>query len=55
MEQNFFNKNNFNVVKEAITSEMAFFLNKYFHNDLIEFPWADTIIFLSNLGSIFFL
>ena len=32
MEQNFFDKNNFNVVKEAITSEMAFFLNKYFHN-----------------------
>ena len=32
MEQNFFHKNNFNVVKEAITSEMAFFLNKYFHN-----------------------
>ena len=42
MEQNFFQKNNYNVVKEAITSEMAFFLNKYFHNK-------------SNVGCLFFL
>ena len=29
---NYFSKNNFNVVKEAITPELAFFLNKYIHN-----------------------
>jgi len=32
MKKNFFTKNNYNVVKEAISPEMAFFLNKYFHN-----------------------
>jgi hypothetical protein len=32
MTDNYFNRNNFNVVKEAITPELAFFLNKFFHN-----------------------
>lgn len=32
MEENFFNKNHFNVVKEAIPFEYASFLNKYLHN-----------------------
>ena len=32
MSENFFNKNNFNVIKEAVSSEFAFFLNNYLHN-----------------------
>jgi len=39
MKQNFFDKNNYNVVKEAITPEMAFFLNKYIHNKRKCFTW----------------
>ena len=39
MKKNFFNTNNYNVVKEAITPEMAFFLNKYIHNKRQCFTW----------------
>ena len=32
MEENFFHQKNFNVIKEAVSPEFAFFLNNYLHN-----------------------